>query len=84
MKISQSRKVILASVAAGFLVGVLIGRSLPWYGSYDECLLRESKGASSNAMQFVRNYCRERFLPAYEAPAAEAPAAEEGAPASGY
>ena len=85
--LSDKQKLVAVCLSAGLVAGVLIGRSMPWYESYEECVLRESKGVPAGAMQYVRKFCREKFPPSYERPAAEAPAAEaapapEAAPAA--
>jgi len=79
--VTETRKAILLTAAIALGAGVAIGSSLPWYGSIEECRLRESKGLPRSAMHLANSYCWEKFPSAYEAPAAEAPAAEEAAPA---
>lgn len=80
--LSDKQKLVAVCLSAGLVAGVLIGRSMPWYESYEECVLRESKGVPAGAMQYVRKYCREKFAPAYEGPPAEAAPAPEAAPAA--
>jgi hypothetical protein len=77
INLTERQKTALVAGAIGLSVGVGIGNSLPWYGSEQECMLREAKGMPRDSQYLVRRYCSEKFpSPYYEAPAAEAPAAE--------
>ena len=76
INLTERQKTALVAGMIGLAVGVGIGNSLPWYGSIEECKLREQKGMPSDADYLVTRYCLEKFPAPYEAPAAEAPAAE--------
>lgn len=79
INLTERQKTALVAGVIGLAVGVGIGNSLPWYGSIEECELREQKGLPSDADHLVTRYCLEKFPAPYEAaeaPAAEAPAAE--------
>jgi hypothetical protein len=84
---TEKQKTALIASAIGLALGVGIGNSLPWYGSEEECMLRESKGMPRDTQHLVRRYCIEKFSsprdegaaaepPAVEAPPADAPAPE--------
>jgi hypothetical protein len=77
INLKERQKTTLVAGVIGLAVGVGIGSSLPWYGSEQECMVREAKGMPRDSQYLVRGYCREKFRSSnYEAPAAEAPAAE--------
>ena len=73
----KSHKVALLTGVIALCVGILIGTKLPWYNSYEECRLRESKGMPNRSLYLVNNYCFDKFPLDDIGPPAEAPAAEE-------
>ena len=57
INITERQKTALVAGMIGLVVGVGIGISLPWYGSVQECMLREAKGMPRDSQYLVRNYC---------------------------
>ena len=71
INLTERQKTALVAVAIGLAVGVGIGNSLPWYGSTQECMLREAKGMPRDSQYLVHRYCIDKFRPEYVEPAAE-------------
>jgi hypothetical protein len=70
MNLSERQKTALVAGAIGLAIGAGIGNSLPWYGSPEECMLREAKGIPSDFQYLVRRYCIDKFRAEYAEPSA--------------
>ena len=85
INISERQKTALLAGIIGIIIGILIGLNLPWYGSIEECKLREQKGMSEDEAYIVDNYCDLKFpvsVLAAEPATTEAVAAPEAPPAA--
>lgn len=60
-KLTEPQKAALIAGIIGLAVGIGIGTSLPWYGSLEECILREAKGLPRGSLELAEYYCYEKF-----------------------